>query len=95
MSVMPLAAEPDTPDVVRGLFTRVELAEMPDDGRRYEIIDGVLIMSAAPGRMHQRAAGRLFGLLGDAYPQGFEVLMGPFAVGLADDTDIGVGALTR
>jgi hypothetical protein len=38
-------------------FTRADLAAMPDDGRRYEIIDGVLIVSAAPGRMHQRAVG--------------------------------------
>jgi hypothetical protein len=60
----------DIPDVVRGPLTRAELAEMPDDGRRYEIIDGVLIVSAAAVRMHQPAAGRLFGLLGDAYPQG-------------------------
>jgi Uma2 family endonuclease len=88
MSVMPLAADSETPDVVRGPFTRAELAGMPDDGRRYEIIDGVLIVSAAPGRMHQRAAGRLARLLVDACPAEFEVLIGPFAVGLADDTEI-------
>jgi hypothetical protein len=36
-------------------FTRADLERMPDDGRRYEIIDGVLVVSAAPGRLHQRA----------------------------------------
>lgn len=37
-------------------FTRADLEHLPDDGRRYELIDGVLIVSAAPGRLHQRAA---------------------------------------
>ncbi|HEY8474535.1 MAG TPA: Uma2 family endonuclease [Natronosporangium sp.] len=69
-------------------FTRADLAGMPDDGRRYELIDGVLIVSAAPGRLHQRAVGRLLRLLGDACPPEFEVLPGPFAVGLADDTEL-------
>jgi hypothetical protein len=48
---------------------------MPDDGRRYEIIDGVLIVSAAPGRMHQRAVGRMVRLLDDACPPELEVLI--------------------
>src|SRR5437762_13106778 len=46
-------------------FTRADLDAMPDDGRRHEIIDGVLIVSAAPGRLHQRAVFRLARLLGD------------------------------
>jgi Uma2 family endonuclease len=57
-------------------FTRADLAAMPDDGRRYEIIDGVLIVSAAPGRMHQRAVGRLYRILDDACPPELEVLIG-------------------
>jgi Uma2 family endonuclease len=61
---------------------------MPDDGRRYEIIDGTLLVSAAPGRLHQRAAFRLARLLDDACLPDFEVLIAPFAVGLADDTEI-------
>lgn len=40
-------------------FTRADLEDLPNDGRRYEIIDGVLIVSAAPGRLHQRATGAL------------------------------------
>jgi Uma2 family endonuclease len=71
-----------------GPFTRADLDHMPDDGRRYELIDGVLIVSAAPGRVHQRAAFRIARLLDDACPEGFEVLIAPFAVGLADDTEI-------
>lgn len=69
-------------------FTRADLAAMPDDGRRYEIVDGVLIVSAAPGRLHQRAAGRTYRLLDDACPADLEVLIAPFTVGLADDTQL-------
>jgi Uma2 family endonuclease len=69
-------------------FTRADLADMPDDGRRYELIDGVLIVTGAPGHLHQRAVGRTFRLLGDASPTEFEVLVAPFAVGLADDTEM-------
>jgi Uma2 family endonuclease len=69
-------------------FTRADLERMPDDGRRYELIDGVLIVSAAPGRVHQRAVGRLYRLLDDACRAEFEVLLSPFAVGLADDTEM-------
>jgi Uma2 family endonuclease len=69
-------------------FTRADLEAMPDDGRRYEIIDGVLIVSAAPSRVHQRAVVRMARLLGDAAPLAFEVLPAPFAVGLAEDTEL-------
>jgi Uma2 family endonuclease len=33
--------------------------QLPDDGNRYEVIDGVLYMTTAPGFPHQRAIGRL------------------------------------
>ncbi|MGE5827897.1 MAG: Uma2 family endonuclease [Micromonosporaceae bacterium] len=85
MSVMAMAAQP----VAHGRpFTRADLENLPEDGRRYEIIDGVLIVSAAPGRLHQRAVGRLYRMLDDACPPGLEVLVAPFAVGLADDTEL-------
>ncbi len=32
---------------------------LPDDGNRYEVIDGVLYMSTAPSYWHQRIVGRL------------------------------------
>lgn len=74
-------------------FTRADLEFMPDDGRRHELIDGVLIVSAAPGRLHQRAVGRLYRVLDDACPAEFEVLIAPFAVGLAVDTELQPDAL--
>ena len=67
-------------------LTRADLDAMPDDGHRYELIDGVLIVSPSPARRHQRAVLELAVLLRDACPDGMEVLVAPFDVALADDT---------
>ena len=50
------------PLVLRDRHWAVEdLDEMPtDDGNRYEIIDGVLVVSGAPRMRHRRAVGRPF-----------------------------------
>jgi Uma2 family endonuclease len=39
------------------------LEALPDDGNRYELIDGELLVSKAPGLIHQRSLGRLFNRL--------------------------------
>jgi Uma2 family endonuclease len=69
-------------------FTRADLEHAPNDGRRYEVIDGVLIVSAAPGRLHQRAVKRAAIIIDAAAPSELEVLFAPFAVALADDTEM-------
>jgi Uma2 family endonuclease len=69
-------------------YTRADLEQTPDDGRRYELIDGVLVVSAAPGWKHQRATSRLLRLLMSVAPAAFEVIVGPFGVALADDTEL-------
>lgn len=61
-------------------FTVHDLEGMPDDGRRYEVIDGQLIVSPAPGLPHQEIVYRLYGLLDDACPDEFHVVGAPFAV---------------
>ena len=69
-----------------GPFTVYDLDRMPADGRRYEIVDGMLFVSAAPGWLHQRAFIRLAFVLHQACLEGFEVLPGPFAVEFSEDT---------
>jgi Uma2 family endonuclease len=64
-----------------------DLAAIPDDGHRYELIDGTLIVTPAPSWRHQRAVARLLRTLMDAVTDdGLEVLAAPFDVRLADDT---------
>jgi Uma2 family endonuclease len=67
-------------------FTRADLDAMPDDGHRYELIDGVLVVTPAPVWMHQRVHSKLFGSLLNACPPDLEVLSAPFDVALAEDT---------
>ena len=45
---------------IEPLMTIDDLDVMPDDGNRYELIEGELFVSCAPGLTHQRIFGRLF-----------------------------------
>jgi Uma2 family endonuclease len=48
---------------VHPLISVADLECMPDDGKRYEVIEGELFVSSAPSIRHQRVVGRLqFGL---------------------------------
>lgn len=58
-------------------FTVAELDRMPDDGRRYELLDGVLIVSPRPTTIHQFVAMRLLRLLADACPEDLCVIPEP------------------
>jgi Uma2 family endonuclease len=60
-----------------GPITVAELDRMPDDGRRYELLDGVLVVSPRPTTVHQRVATRLIGVLLPACPEGLEVIAEP------------------
>ena len=42
-------------------WTVAKLHALPDDGNRYEIIDGALYVTPSPGTPHQRAISRLIG----------------------------------
>ncbi|TWD74784.1 Uma2 family endonuclease [Kribbella amoyensis] len=61
-----------------GGFTPADLAALPDDGRRYELVDGQLLVTPAPQFIHQRAVVRLTTLLESSCPDGLEVLVAPF-----------------
>src|SRR6476661_8287642 len=54
-TMTPMSSDPGFAGVAEGRpFTVDDLEAMPDDGHRYELIDGVLIVTPAPGS----AAGR-------------------------------------
>lgn len=63
-----------------GGWTADDLAAFPDDGLRYELVDGVLLVSAAPSEEHQIAQLGLALLLQSALPDGLRVLTAPFDV---------------
>lgn len=44
-------------------LTVVALELMPDDGNRYELLEGELVVSRAPCLTHQRISGNIFALL--------------------------------
>lgn len=67
-------------------FTRADLEAMPDDGHRYELIDGVLVVTPAPTPRHQRVQMALIRMLLPVLPTGLELLAAPVDVALADDT---------
>lgn len=52
-------------------LTDVDLAELPDDGKRYELIEGELIVSPAPVPAHQRAVSLMDRFLGRAEEAGY------------------------
>jgi hypothetical protein len=58
-------------------FTVAELDRMPDDGRRYELLDGALVVSPRPTTIHQFVAGRLCGVLSGDCPEDLCVVPEP------------------
>ena len=46
-----------------GPLTYADYAALPDDGRRYELIDGELLVTPSPSFSHQWVVGRLFVIL--------------------------------
>ena len=69
-------------------LTVADLDAMPDDGHRYELIDGALIVTPAPGLRHQTASIELAVLLRAACPDSLRVLAAPFQVTLSEDTGV-------
>ncbi|MFS8103803.1 Uma2 family endonuclease [Lentzea alba] len=69
-------------------YTVDDLEGMPDDGRRYELIDGMLLVSPAPGFRHQKISVKLSSKLDAACPEDLHVLAAPFAVQPSNSTEL-------
>jgi Uma2 family endonuclease len=69
-------------------FTVHDLEAFPDDGNRYELIDGMLLVSPAPGFRHQKVALQLAIRLDAACPPDMDVLVAPFAVQPSETTEL-------
>src|SRR5437870_8194886 len=68
----------------RSGLTYEDYCALPDDGLRYEIVDGMLFAAPSPRRAHQKAVGNLFAILhayvrahdlGEVYVAPFDVLL--------------------
>ena len=65
------------PDYLRRPLTWDDLQQLPeDDGLRYELVDGELLVTSMPSRLHQRVVSNVVLLLAPACPPGYEVLPG-------------------
>lgn len=70
-------------------FTAADLAAMPNDGLRYEVVRGELLVSPSPNGWHQLLVAQLFGELRDYLkPHGLvnQLLMAPADITFAADT---------
>ena len=65
------------------VLTEDDLATMPDDGHRYELLDGTLLVTPAPSEAHQICVGSLLVLLYGARQPGLQVLPARFDVRLS------------
>lgn len=85
------------PDLARR-WTRDEVLALPDDGKRYELLDGELLVSPSPSLVHQRAVLALYNRLHPYVdPAGFgEVGLAPADIDLLSgqylQPDLFVGA---
>ena len=70
----------------RSGLTYADYCALPDDGLRYEIIDGLLFAEPSPRRAHQKVVGNLFAILhahvrahglGEVYVAPFDVILDP------------------
>ena len=70
------------------MLTYRDYAALPDDGHRYELHDGALSVTPAPGTRHQRISANFFSVLRDhVAARGLgEVLYAPLDVILSDTT---------
>jgi len=56
-------------------WTIDRLEELPDDGRRYEVVDGTLVVSPPPTVVHESVVHGLFRVLDRSAPVGYEAVL--------------------
>src|SRR2546425_10590004 len=87
------AGTPYSVETGRAGVTYEDYCGLPDDGLRYEIVDGMLFAEPSPRRAHQRAVGNLFAILhayvrasdlGEVYVAPFDVILDPRTVVVPD-----------
>lgn len=80
-------ATPKSPDVLPGELDYDDFWSLPDDGNRYEIIDGKLYVTPAPAMRHQLVSTRLLRILdqhvtsnriGHVFHAPTAVILGPY-----------------
>lgn len=59
-------------------LTVEDLEKLPEDGHRYELLDGSLLVTPAPNILHQRCVVRLGALFLAAAGSDLEVIVAPF-----------------
>lgn len=74
-------------------YTRDEVLAFPEDGNRYELVYGELLVSPAPRTPHQRVTGNVYHALRvflDRYPGLGEAMMSPADVSWGREVDVAV-----
>lgn len=70
-------------------YTIEDLDRLPEDGNRYELLDGVLLVTPAPALSHQVVVGRIQLRLGEALQlPGYAHVVGPGAISAPPRTQL-------
>jgi hypothetical protein len=78
----------DVTTVPRGRAnTRADLETMPDDGRRYELVDGALLVTPSPSLLHQAVSSNLIRVLQASQPAALRVLHAPLDLLIVPSAD--------
>ena len=78
-----------TMDATIPYYTVADLEHFPHDGNRYELLDGVLLVTPAPGAVHQAVALRIATMLMNALGMpGHARIFGPGAVSYPPRTQL-------